>query len=658
MVPRTRALLAVAVVLACAGGAALYACGSGPTRGAGPSIATDPASDIIFSGVVSGDTATQPVRVRNLGSSDLVVSALTLSGEDSGFELTDVQAVKGVSIAPGDERRFTVSYTPRTAGEHSGAVEIASNDPVTPRLSLNLRSSQKGPHIACTPAAIDFALVENRQGPVTATCKNDGTDPFPVDSFFLDGSAEFGAPAVTGLAPGDTLQVGQSFQVQVSYTLSLGGNGKGYFVVKPSTAGVGRGQLPLFGPPVASAGADPSVTPLTVVTLDGSRSRAPGNTAGVSTYTWDLVVSPSGSKTADQFKSGLPQAVKENETKCTGGQNAVMSPCFFPDVPGLYTFRLKIRDHRADCPLGRGSCQDPSQCCSFACTGGACGQSGGICSASGAGCDIDSQNGTETDPTLTSLDSEVTVHAIPAAGIYVQLKWDNNGDFDLHMVRDAADPASGRKWNDRTGPSCQSDGQCSSGRCDPTSQRCTGMGNDCYYNDPNPDWGVPDPTNNLACMISADCTHLPFTTCKGQVASDAGVGARCYDGSDDPRLLIDMTTGGGPEAIELKLPPADVYHVGVDHFPNQSDSTRGTATIRVYVGGVEIFADGLGGPITQGLGVSDFWYVGYLVVPPVLSDAHFVPALVQTGSVPPCSSGANPCHRASASDYPAIPALP
>ncbi|HEY3352969.1 MAG TPA: choice-of-anchor D domain-containing protein, partial [Polyangia bacterium] len=651
-------LLAAAAALGCGGLAALYACGSGPTRGAGPSIVTDPPAEVVFAGVVSGDTATRPVTVRNLGSSDLLISGISLNGTDGGFALgDDVDAVKGVSIAPGDERKFTVAYTPRTTGDHSGALEIASNDFVTPRLALNLRSSQKGPRIACTPAFVDFALVENRSGPVTATCRNDGTDPFPVESFFLDGSAEFGAPVVTGLSPGDTLGVGQSFTVQVSYTMSLAGNGRGFFVVKPPTAaGVSRGQLPLFGPPVAAAGADITVAPLTLVNLDGSRSRAPGNTAGVSVYTWALTRAPTGSKTADQFTNGEEQWVKEisagvHEVKCTAGQNKVMAPCFFPDVPGVYTFALKIRDHRADCPLGRGGCQDPAQCCSFACAAGTCAQTGGVCSAAGSGCDIDSANG--VDAAQPDLDHEIGVHAIPAAGIYVQLKWDNNGDFDLHLARESADPASGRKWNDRSGGSCTSDSQCSSGKCNIATSSCAGTGNDCYYNNPNPDWGVLDPTNNQSCLISADCTHLPFSTCRG-----AGGNNKCIDASDDPRLLIDMTTAGGPEAIEMKLPPIDAYHIGVDHFPNQSDATKGNATIRVFVGGVEIYADGVAGPVTQGLGVSDFWYAGYLVVPAILSDAHFVAANVQTGAVQPCSSGANPCHRTSAADYPVIPPLP
>jgi hypothetical protein len=357
----------------------------------------------------------------------------------------------------------------------------------------------------------------------------------------------------------------------------------------------------------------------------------------VSTYFWDLTKAPAGSKTAEQFRNGEPQWVKEigdppqPEVKCAAGQNRVLAPCFFPDVPGIYTFALKVRDHRADCPLaGAGAaCTAPAECCAFTCAG-TCGATGGVCAESGTGCDIDSDNG--VDAAFDALDAEMAVHAIPASGVYVQLLWDNDGDYDLHVVRDAAVPGTGKRWNDRSGG--------------------VGLGNDCYYGNPNPDWGVADPTTNQACVTSTDCHNQPYTTCRGVAGTNL-----CVDASDDPRLLIDMITGGGPEAIDIKLPPADVYHIGVDHFPNQMDATRGTATIRVIVGGVEIYAIGMPGPVAQGMSVSDFWYVGRLVVPAILSDAHFEAEPVNAGATGDCNTAGqtNPCHRRNAGDYPVIP---
>jgi hypothetical protein len=179
-----------------------------------------------------------------------------------------------------------------------------------------------------------------------------------------------------------------------------------------------------------------------------------------------------------------------------------------------------------------------------------------------------------------------------------------------------------------------------------------GLGNDCYYGNPNPDWGVIDPTTSQTCVTSTDCKNQPYTTCRTVTGNSV-----CVDASDDPRLLIDMITGGGPEAIDIKLPSADVYHLGVDHFPNQFDATRGTATIRVLVGGVEIYAIGQAGPVSQGLDVSGFWYVGRLVVPPILGDAYFEAESVNSGAAADCNTAGqtNPCHRRNAGDYPVIP---
>jgi hypothetical protein len=238
----------------------------------------------------------------------------------------------------------------------------------------------------------------------------------------------------------------------------------------------------------------------------------------------------------------------------------------------------------------------------------------------------------------------------PPSGVAVKLWWDNDGDFDLHLVRDRADPPSGRRWNDRTGPACQTDSQCSLGPCDPATHRCTGTGNDCYGNDLDPDWGLPDPTNNQACLVSADCRGLRFSTCRGLPGS-----ARCVDTADDPRLLMDVTGGGGPEVIEMTQPPAGTYHLGVDHFPNNADASKGNATVHVFVDGVEIYGEGLVDPVSLRLAVNDFWYVGRLVVAPVRADTKLLPEPTQPGAARPCSTGANPCHRDSATDYPAIP---
>jgi hypothetical protein len=642
----------MATALVCGGLAVLYACGSGPTKGAGPTINVDPAA-LVFSGVVAGDTVPQTVTVANTGTSDLVIRAITVSG--TGYALDDAsQKLIPMTIASGADKPFTVTFKGQVSGTPSGTAEITSNDYVTPKLSIPLTASNNGPRIACTPSPIDFALVENRAGPVTATCHNAGTAPFPVESTFLDGSSEFSID--TSLAAGTTLNVGDSFTVTVGYTMSLAGNGKGFFVVKPGTTGMSRGLLPLYGAPVASAGADITVAPLTAVNLDGSRSRAPGNSNGVSSYAWTITRSPTGSKTAAQFMDGtVPQEVKDNDPKCSAGQKTLMSPCFFPDVAGIYTFALTVRDHRADCPLaGSGACQDGSTCCSFSCSGGSCAGTGGICGAGGIGCDIDSTDA--ADPTHPDLDAEVEIHAIPEAGIYVQLKWDNSpdGDFDLHLVRESAVPLTGRKWNDRQSiqipPGGIPDGGIPDGGLvlDGGLVPGTAVGNDCYYNNPNPDWGSPDPTNGLACVISADCKHQPYTTCRGSIGL-----ARCIDASDDPRLLIDMTTGGGPEAIEMRLPPSDSYHIGVDHFPNQINTNPGIATVIVFVGGAQVNA------YSQQLGVSDFWYVGHLDVPPDLTTATLVPAQVQSSPYQDCSVvGANPCHRGTPSDYPVIPPLP
>jgi uncharacterized protein YfaP (DUF2135 family) len=74
---------------------------------------------------------------------------------------------------------------------------------------------------------------------------------------------------------------------------------------------------------------------------------------------------------------------------------------------------------------------------------------------------------------------------------------------------------------------------------------------DCYYANPNPNWGDPG-------------------------------------GADDPRLALDDRTGYGPENIQLNEPYVGDYEVYVNVFAdNRSDTTEPIiATVKVWINGV------------------------------------------------------------------------
>ncbi len=123
-----------------------------------------------------------------------------------------------------------------------------------------------------------------------------------------------------------------------------------------------------------------------------------------------------------------------------------------------------------------------------------------------------------------------SVQAIPERDIVLQVVWDTpadpdqedegfgaGADMDIHLLRE------GGQWS-----------------CNP---------DDCFYANPNPDWGEP------------------------------------FNDDDNPNLDIDDTDGLGPEQISLSGPEAGTaYDVGVHYF-NDHGYGPSTATVRIFIRG-------------------------------------------------------------------------
>jgi hypothetical protein len=133
---------------------------------------------------------------------------------------------------------------------------------------------------------------------------------------------------------------------------------------------------------------------------------------------------------------------------------------------------------------------------------------------------------TVTDPSGASATCEVTVLAVPAEALHIQLVWDRDGtDLDLHLLNPAgsADPDGSVGWFNTP--------------------------NDCHWGNRSPNWG------------------------------DAG------SLEDNPSLDIDDVDGFGPENISLDAPAAGTYTVGAHYYCDHGLGPS-LATVRIYCGGV------------------------------------------------------------------------
>lgn len=145
---------------------------------------------------------------------------------------------------------------------------------------------------------------------------------------------------------------------------------------------------------------------------------------------------------------------------------------------------------------------------------------------------------------VSCVPAEVEVTAIPAENLYVELYWDTPGDPDVGGLGTDLDLHVTHPW--ATGPDIDGNGEPDPWYNSPY---------DCYWLNPEPDWGALD------------------------------------DPKDDPAFLLADFNGEGPEVFALKAPEAKTYTVGV-HYTNSGEFWATYAHVKVYIEGVLAFEHG------------------------------------------------------------------
>jgi hypothetical protein len=171
-----------------------------------------------FGSVEQGTSAALSTTIRNLGESDLTVTALTLAGS-ADFSLNASLPQLPFLVPAGGAVDVQVDYTPADIGADSGTLAIESDDPDEPSVSVSLAGSAlAAPDIDVSPLALDFgSVVILSTATQTVTLQNLGGADLTVTGLALTGSAEFafgtGAPS-----PPLVLTPGGSVDVSIDYT--------------------------------------------------------------------------------------------------------------------------------------------------------------------------------------------------------------------------------------------------------------------------------------------------------------------------------------------------------------------------------------------------------------------------------------------------------
>ena len=170
-------------------------------------------TQLLFGAVEVGQSVTMDAEIWSLGDADLELGTLVQTGSDEFLlETNPGQEV----LAPGESALLTVTYTPTDLNPDAGAVEIPSNDPDEPLVTLLLSGEHEAvPDIEVTPLEVDFGLVDQGTAVTDAVMvTNVGTGDLMVEAPVITGSPEF---SISAAQFPTTIAAGASELMLVSY---------------------------------------------------------------------------------------------------------------------------------------------------------------------------------------------------------------------------------------------------------------------------------------------------------------------------------------------------------------------------------------------------------------------------------------------------------
>jgi len=215
---------------------------------AGISVTPSSAS---FGSVVTGNTNSQTIQLKNSGTASLTVSQVAATG--SGFSVSGVTTP--FTLGPGATSTFNVQYAPTAAGAVNGSVTIVSNAPNSPStVSLSGTGTAATYTLSVNPGSLSFGSVNNGStASQSFSVTNTGNSNVSISGVSATGSGF----SVTGGGSAVTLSPNQSTSVSVQFAPTVAGSANGSVTVasnSTSPAGValsGTGIAPQVNHTVA-----------------------------------------------------------------------------------------------------------------------------------------------------------------------------------------------------------------------------------------------------------------------------------------------------------------------------------------------------------------------------------------------------------------------
>ncbi len=292
-------------------------------------------TSLAFGNVEVTTQQSQPATLTNTGGSSVTISQATVAG--AGFSISGL--ILPVTLNPGQNAGFTVTFAPQSPGLVNGSVTFTSNAP-NPNLVLPVSGTGVAQGtLSPNPASLNFGSVQvgnNKQLPETV--KNTGGSNLTITQDTVTGAGF----SVTGLTVPLTLTPGQSYTFTVVFAPQSAGNASGN-VTLTSDASNPTLVIPLSG--TATAPGQLTINPASlnfgnVVVGNNTNLPASLNASGAS-VTITSVTSSNGAFTVTGLT--LPLTIQ-------AGKNAPFTVTFTPQATGVANGTLTFFSNASNSP--------------------------------------------------------------------------------------------------------------------------------------------------------------------------------------------------------------------------------------------------------------------------------------------------------------------
>jgi Abnormal spindle-like microcephaly-assoc'd, ASPM-SPD-2-Hydin/Transmembrane protein 131-like N-terminal len=293
--PTTAGAVAGSITVTNSEGINVVAAVTGTGVQAGISVTPTSAS---FGSVVTGNTNSQTIQLKNSGTASLTVSQVAATG--SGFSVSGVTLP--LTLAPGASSNFNAQYAPTAAGAANGSVTIVSNAPNSPStVSLSGTGTAATYTLSVNPSSLSFGSVNNGStASQSFNVTNTGNSNVSISGMSATGSGF----SITSGGSAVTLSPKQSTSVSVQFA--------------PKTAGSANGSVTLTSnasSPSAVSLSGTGVAPQVNHTVALNWGASPASVAGYNIYRSSV----SGSSYA-KVNSSLVGGVSFTDSNVQSGQ--------------------------------------------------------------------------------------------------------------------------------------------------------------------------------------------------------------------------------------------------------------------------------------------------------------------------------------------------